>query len=317
MFKHGKKDVQKTLFDQDQSFPGYVMDMLQKSWAYDFYRFIFSQINEERFSVLYSDKASRPNKPVNVLVGLLILKMEHALSDEELIGSLYFDYRYQYALGLDANDNDDRLCVNTLSNFRARLVEYELQTGESLFQQEMEDLAENMAVYLGLNKSKARMDSSLINSSCKNMTRIELIYTVIRNMVREITNKTDWEIPESYLAYLEKGHQNKTIYQTKTTEEKSKLEHLIQQAHDLYMLVKDCAGVENFRSFEHLTRLLKEQAVATKDGNVKPVEGGKLTSQILQNPSDPDATFRHKTGESHIGHSLNFVEVYDNETDMG
>ncbi|MEF2294074.1 hypothetical protein, partial [Virgibacillus dokdonensis] len=45
-----------------------------------------------------------------------------------------------------------------------------LQTGESLFQQEMEDLAENMAVYLGLNKSKARMDSSLINSSCKNIT---------------------------------------------------------------------------------------------------------------------------------------------------
>ncbi|WP_212667937.1 hypothetical protein [Virgibacillus pantothenticus] len=43
MFKHGKKDVQKTLFDQDQSFPGYVMDMLQKSWADDFYRFIFSR----------------------------------------------------------------------------------------------------------------------------------------------------------------------------------------------------------------------------------------------------------------------------------
>lgn len=31
MFKHVKKNVQKTLFDQDQSFPGYVMDMLKKS----------------------------------------------------------------------------------------------------------------------------------------------------------------------------------------------------------------------------------------------------------------------------------------------
>ncbi|MBU8636564.1 transposase, partial [Virgibacillus pantothenticus] len=134
MFKHGKKDVQKTLFDQDQSFPEYVMDMLKKSWADDFYRLIFSQINEERFSVLYSDKISRPNKPVNLLVSLLILKLEHSLSDEELIGSVYFDYRYQYALGLDANASDDRLCVNTLSNFRCRLVEYELQTGESLFQ---------------------------------------------------------------------------------------------------------------------------------------------------------------------------------------
>ncbi|MBU8601241.1 hypothetical protein KM917_14050 [Virgibacillus pantothenticus] len=60
---------------------------MKKSWADDFYRLIFSQINEERFSVLYSDKISRPNKPVNLLVSLLILKLEHSLSDEELIGS--------------------------------------------------------------------------------------------------------------------------------------------------------------------------------------------------------------------------------------
>ncbi|GIP62844.1 hypothetical protein J32TS6_13990 [Virgibacillus pantothenticus] len=130
-------------------------------------------------------------------------------------------------------------------------------------------------------------------------------------------SKTDWELPESYLAYLEKSHQNKIIYQTKTTEETSKLEFLIQQAHGLYAFIKGHADVENFRSFEHLARLLKEQSITTKDGSVMPVEGAKLTSQILQNPSDPDATFRHKAGESHIGHSLNFVEVYDNETDMG
>ncbi|MEB5458571.1 hypothetical protein, partial [Virgibacillus pantothenticus] len=151
----------------------------------------------------------------------------------------------------------------------------------------MEALSENMAVFLGLNKSKARMDSSMLDSSCKNMTSIELIYTVIRNMVRELRNKTDWELPESYLAYLEKSHQNKTIYQTKTTEETSKLQFLIQQAHDLYAFIKGHADVENFRSFEHLARLLKEQSIPTKDGSVMPVEGAKLTSQILQNPSDP------------------------------
>ncbi|MBU8647467.1 hypothetical protein [Virgibacillus pantothenticus] len=239
----------------------------------------------------------------------------HPTSNVKMLS--YFDYRYQYALGLDANASDDRICVNTLSNFRCRLVEYELQTGESLFQQEMEALSENRAVFLGLNKSKARMDSSMLDSSCKNMIRIKLIYTVIRNMVRELRNKTDWELPESYLAYLEKSHQNKTIYQTKTTEETSKLQFLIQQAHDLYAFIKGHADVENFRSFEHLARLLKEQSIPTKDGSVMPVEGAKLTSQILQNPSDPDATFRHKAGETHIGHSLNFVEVYDNETDMG
>src|SRR5699024_10468643 len=97
MFRQGKKDVQKTLFDQEQTFQDYIDKLLKQDWADDFYRLILTQINEERISVLYSDKASRPNKTVNILVSLLILKPQNLLSDEELIGSLYFDYRFQYA----------------------------------------------------------------------------------------------------------------------------------------------------------------------------------------------------------------------------
>ena len=47
---------------------------LEKSWAKIFADEIFPAIDEERFSVLYSDKASRPNAPVNVIIGALIIK---------------------------------------------------------------------------------------------------------------------------------------------------------------------------------------------------------------------------------------------------
>src|SRR5699024_12639364 len=113
---------------------------------------------------------------------------QNLLSDEELIGSLYFDYRFQYALGLEANNDRERLCVNTLSNFRCRLVEHELQTGENLLQQEMESLAEKMAEFLSLKKSMARMDSTMVDSSCKKMTSIEFIYIFINKMIRKINN---------------------------------------------------------------------------------------------------------------------------------
>src|SRR5699024_1894577 len=177
MFRQGKKDVQKTLFDQDQSFPDYIVKLLKQSLADDFYRLILTQINEERFSVLYSDKASPPNKPVNILVSLLILKQQNLLSDEELIGPLYFDYRFEYALGLEANSDRECLCLKTLSKFRGRLVEHELQSGEKLLQQEMEPVAEEMAEFVSLNKSMACMASTMIDSCCKKMTRIEWIYT--------------------------------------------------------------------------------------------------------------------------------------------
>jgi len=72
--------------------------MLDKSWATQFADKIFPLINEERFSVLYSDKASRPNTPVNVIIGALILKELRNQTDDEVFESLLFDVRYQKAL---------------------------------------------------------------------------------------------------------------------------------------------------------------------------------------------------------------------------
>lgn len=47
---------------------------LEKLWAKVFANEIFPAIDEKRFAVLYSDKSSRPNAPVNVIVGALIIK---------------------------------------------------------------------------------------------------------------------------------------------------------------------------------------------------------------------------------------------------
>ena len=47
--------------------------VLENSWEKVFADEIFPDIDEKRFSVLYSDKASRPNIPVNVIVGALSL----------------------------------------------------------------------------------------------------------------------------------------------------------------------------------------------------------------------------------------------------
>lgn len=47
---------------------------LEKSWAKVFADELFPAIDEKRFDVLYSDQASRPNTPVNVIIGALIIK---------------------------------------------------------------------------------------------------------------------------------------------------------------------------------------------------------------------------------------------------
>jgi hypothetical protein len=71
---------------------------LNKSWAKAFAENIFPAIKEEDFAILYSEKASRPNTPVNIIIGTLILKELLGLTDDEIMESLIFDIRLQYAL---------------------------------------------------------------------------------------------------------------------------------------------------------------------------------------------------------------------------
>lgn len=71
---------------------------IELSWAKVFADEIFPAIDEKRFSVLYSDKASRPNTPVNVIVSALIIKELFDYSDDEMVENLMLDFRIQYAL---------------------------------------------------------------------------------------------------------------------------------------------------------------------------------------------------------------------------
>ena len=72
------------------------------------------------FAPLYSDKKnSRPNAPVNVIVGALILKELNGLTDDELLEECEFDFRYQYALHTTSYENQP-LSDRTFSRFRER-----------------------------------------------------------------------------------------------------------------------------------------------------------------------------------------------------
>lgn len=100
---------------------------LEKSWAKVFADKVFPAIDEEIFSVLYSDKASRPNTPVNVIIGALILKEALGDTDDEMVQALMFDIRYQYALHTTSFE-EQPLSDRTLSRFRARCLAYETET---------------------------------------------------------------------------------------------------------------------------------------------------------------------------------------------
>lgn len=282
------------------------MKFLEKSPLYILGEKVFPKINESRFSVLYSDhKFSRPNTPVNVVVTALIIKEMLGLTDEELLESVLFDLRVQYALhtlNLDEQPFSDR----TLSRFRERLAKYEMETGEDLLKAEIMDLSAEIAECMNIKGNVKRMDSLMISSHCKKLSRLQLFYTTIAALVKRIFKDNDKTLGDfsKFEHYLSKEDMNNTIYRCKSADVKSRLNKV---AKDAVILRDKCAHLKDTEEYKHLCRLIDEQISFAGD-EPEAIPGKEVSPTSMQNPTDPDATFRRKAGVDYTGYVGNVVE---------
>jgi hypothetical protein len=301
---------QMNLFDPVYSMSDRNKAFLKKSWAYGFAEKIFPAINEERFSVLYSDnKASRPNTPANIIIGALLIKELFGLTDEELTESIYLDIRYQYALhttSLEEQPISDR----TFSRFREKVLGYEKKTGIDLIKEEMYSLSEHFLDFLGICPSVKRMDSIMIASSCKTMSRLELFYSCVENAVKALHRLGCDDLLLSFSNYLEDSNKNNVIYRCKPEDAESRLQQTAQDAAQIIVLLNSNDSASELPEISTLIRLLDEQVIIS-DKEVMLKVPKQITTNSLQNPSDPDASYRFKAGKKHTGYVGNFVETVD------
>ncbi len=308
---------QLSLYDSFKDLPKYLQEYLLNSWAHTFQEIIFPAIEEERFALLYSDKGSRPNTPVNIIISCLVIKELFNLTDERLIANVHLSMEYQYALRL-TSEKRPPISKNTFSNFRERVTDYYKETGTDLIQQEVESLADLIREHLEIEGNKARIDSFMVSSSARELSRIELVYAVNAKFIKMLSKAFADLIPERLEVYLEESHRNDVIYRTKNDETKSKLQKLLEDAKTLYdTAVNADEKVTDTEEFLLLKRMLGEQTDHDDNDfddidpdNIEAKDGTELGSDILQNPSDPDATFRKKY-EANIGYTANVVELFD------
>ncbi len=296
-----------SLFDSFNALTERERRFMDKSWAKYFSEHIFPKIDEQPYAVLYSNNASRPNTPVNVQIGALLLKEFAGLSDDELLASLMFDIRFQYALhttSFEEQPMNDR----TLGRFRERCATYERETGIDLLHGTITSLSMEMAQLMKLDFSLKRMDSLMVESNIKRMSRLELLYTCVANLAAEVLEKTG-EIPSDLAHYTEKNDRNRIIYHNKSEQTSEKISTVLKDAKALKELCE--SGYDESSSYQLLLRVLKEQTVEEEDGTyrLRTKDDGGMNAEILQNPSDPDATYREKAGHQHRGYAANVTEV--------
>ena len=306
---HLNDQQQMTMYDSYLNQTPRTQKMIRNSWCKDFADIVFPAINEQRFSVLYSNNsASRPNTPVNVIIGALMLKENSGLSDDELLESVCCDVRYQYALHT-THMEEQPFSDRTFSRFRERLYNYEVETGIDLLKEEMKHLAKVYADYMKLNTNVKRMDSLMIASRCKCMSRLEIIYTATANAIKLIHRLGHDElIPKELQHYMDQSDYNEVIYYCKGEDVDTRLTKAIQEAEQVRKIMADDCW-HDFSEYQLIIRVLREQSDADEKGNVIPKDKTEITSESLQNPSDPDATYRSKAGKSNKGYVGNIVEA--------
>ena len=168
---------------------------LEKSWANLFADELFPMIDEEPFRVLYCVDNGSPNTPVNIIVGACIIKELLDLSDDEIVEGLMLDIRLQYALHT-TSFVEQPLSDKSLSRFRKRCYNYYSKTGVDLIHNCIVSLAGEIAKVMKITGRTRRMDSMMIDANIKKLSRLELIYTCIANLVKRLSKESNIEIPD-------------------------------------------------------------------------------------------------------------------------
>ena len=310
MFRKNEKHRQRRMFTAVDQLPPAAKKRLERSWAPTFYRTYFSKIDEETFAVLYSGKKSRPNTPVNILVGFETLKSGFGWSDLELYDHFLFDMQTRYALGL-LDFDEGYFDLRTIYNFRNSLIEYEDMYGINLIKEATEKITDEQIKQFKLKTGIQRMDSTLIQINIRHMSRIQLLVEIIQRLHR-ILSESDKETYNSCFADYIKEDSLHYCYRIKRDDIASRLEQI---GKDLSFFIEKLDAYSERTEYEQAKRVFHEH-FCFEERKLIIKKGKDMGGNTLQSPDDPEATFRRKNGEDARGYVANITETCDPENDI-
>ena len=312
MFRENRSHQQPGLFSSVSMMTEPVRERLEQSWAEVFYDYCFSQIDETIFAVLYSDEPSRPNVPVNVLVGLEILKSGLSWNDEELYESFLYDMQVRYALGYD-DLNEGYFALRTLYHFRQRLSRYHQEHGINLLDVAFEGITDEQVKSLQVRTTKLRMDSTQMASDIRDASRLYLLVEGVRRLWRIL----DADEQSRYATLCEPYVKTEAEHYVYRIKGKSATDAAVTA---IGLVLAQMLGELKERYAEHaayqtVQRLFDDNYRLETDG-VATKANHEIGSGALQSLDDLEATFRRKDEETFKGYVANITETCDEENEL-
>ena len=312
MFRENKEHLQEDLFNNLYTMDTRLAQKLQKSWAALFYEHVFCKIDESLFAPLYCNDNGRPNFPINILMGLDLIKEIRGYTDDVLLDEYAYNLQISYALGLRTL-GERYFAPRTLYEFRARLYNHSLEHPEEvdLIFTQFKGLTEHFIKAAGLNTDEARMDSTQIMSNIKLAGRLSLAYDILVNGIMVLPENL---LNDDLKIFLKPTYKTQLLYKLKGTDIYTRIQSLIGYCAVVLQLAQGQPDLKANPATELLERFLKEQAIFNQEEKLWIAKKNQeISPKSLQSAYDPDATYRNKNGKKHVGYVLNLAETCADE----
>lgn len=310
MFKKNESYRQWDIFAVNRSLNKNQQKLWNKSREHSFFTEIFCKIDESLFSVLYSNKKSRPNTPVNQLVGALILKHLNNWTYSELFTNLNFNLLTRHALGINTIDAEV-FCEASIFNFQNKLLEHLTTTNEDLMEKVFCQLTAEQIEAWDINTSVQRGDSFLVGSNIVDYSQLHLLVETLNRLRRILTDEDKEQLDEELKRYTQYSSSN-YVFQVK----KEALNRELEQIGRLYVRIHaelDAQVYEHRKAYMTFKRVMEEHFEIGPIDKIEVKSLQELGSGRLMSPDDSEATFRDKHGQGSKGYVTHISETVNPE----
>jgi len=279
---------------------------LLEGWVGVFRHVILELMPVDAISGHFDPALGRPTKELYSMAGLLLIQEFMDWTKEQALDAYNFHTNVHYALNLEPVTHD--IAKRTLERYINLFEE------DDLAKATMEEITTRLVEVLGIKIDQQRLDSTHLFSDMAGFGRTRLMGVAIKRFLTQVKrhDAQAYELlDESWRNRYAPGVHQRFGDTGKDAESRRLLRQ--QVAEDMYYLIHrfaDKGEHSNRDTYKALERIFYEQCqVHENKVSIKPRTGGN----VMQNPSDPDATY---DGHKGPGYQVQISETCHPENEV-
>ena len=279
---------------------------LLDGWPGIFRHVILELMPVNAVSENFDPTLGRPTKELYSMAGLILLMEFMDWTKEQALDAYSFNMNVHYALNLEPVTHD--ISKRTLERYINLFEE------DDLAKATMDEITIKLVDILGTKIDKQRLDSTHIFSDMASFGRTRLMGVAIKRFLTQVirSNKDDYNSLDESLRNRYAPGVNQLFADTKKDSESRRLLRR-QVAEDMHFIIRHFGSNAEHNAkntYKAVERIFYEQCeVHEEKVSIKKKTGGN----VMQNPSDADATYDGHKGQ---GYQVQIAETCDPENEV-